>query len=62
MLDILYGYCRTMNTESIEEKSDKEKEKKDDKEKQEKSKMKKIKFPTEESLTDDKGLYDGRRD
>lgn len=58
-----------MNTESIEEKSDKEKEKKDEKEKQEKdekekqekSKMKKIKFPTEESLTDDKGLYDGRR-
>ena len=51
-----------MNTESIEKKSDKEKEKKNEKEKQEKSKMKKIKFPTEESLTDDKGLYDGLRD
>jgi len=53
------------------EKQKQEKEKQDDKiekhdkkqdKKQDRSKMKKNKFPTEESLTDDKGLYDGRRD
>jgi hypothetical protein len=58
----------SMLEDSEKQKQEKQKqEKQDDKiekhdKKEGRPKMKKNKFPTEESLTDDKGLYDGRRD
>ena len=50
---------------SVQEPDKKDQEKQEKQEKQENNEKKektRIKFPIEESLTDDRGIYDGRRE